>query len=110
MIYISPNNEYPRHYGDIMLDAPGWNLGDELPEGWHKVAETEMPTAGLDQIVIESEPKEIKGVWTQQWIVREMTPEEIERRDAPKRAKEKLIALGLTEAEVDALSRGLVGA
>lgn len=36
-----------------------------------------------------------------------MAAEEIERRDAPKRAKEKLIALGLTESEVEALVRGL---
>jgi hypothetical protein len=45
---------------------------------------------------------------TQQWLVRDMTAEEIERRDAPLTAKAKLLALGLTEAEVEALVRGLV--
>lgn len=108
MIYISPAGEYPRHYGDIMLDAPGWKLGDELPEGWHKVEETEPPTPGTDQLVIEDAPKEIKGVWTQQWLVRDMTAEEIERRDAPQTAKAKLLELGLTEVEIEALIRGLV--
>jgi hypothetical protein len=108
MIYISPAGEYPRHYGDIMLDAPGWKLGDDLPDGWVKVEETQPPTPGTDQLVAESAPKEIKGVMTQQWLVRDMTAEEIERRDAPLTAKAKLLELGLTEAEVEALVRGLV--
>lgn len=108
MQYISPENQYPRHYGDIQLAAKGWKLGDKLPEGWHKVEETTMPKPGTDQLVIEAAPKEIKGVWTQQWTVRDMTAEELERRDAPANAKAKLIALGLTEIEVEALVRGLV--
>ena len=38
-----------------------------------------------------------------------MTAEEIEKRDAPKTARAKLVALGLTDLEVEALARGLVG-
>jgi hypothetical protein len=108
MLYISANNEYPRHIGDVKLVQPGFKDGDELPAGWRKVEETQPPTAGTDQLVIEAAPKEIKGVMTQQWLVRDMTAEEIERRDAPLTAKAKLLALGLTEAEVGALVRGLV--
>lgn len=108
MIYISPNNEYPRHYGDIQLDHPNWKLGDDLPDGWVKVAESERPTPGTDQITYEDFPIEVDGVITQNWQIRDMTAEEIERRDAPKRAKEKLVALGLTESEVQALVRGLI--
>jgi hypothetical protein len=108
MIYISPENEYPRHYGDIQLANPNWKLGDDLPEGWVQVAEAERPTPGADQVAYEDFPIEVDGVMTQNWVVRDMTQEEIDRRDAPKRAKEKLIALGLTEAEVEALLRGLV--
>ena len=108
MLYISPNNEYPRHAGDIMLSSPKWKAGDPLPEGWSHVTESERPETGVNQIAYEDFPIEVDGVMTQNWVVRDMTAKEIERRDAPKRAKEKLIALGLTEAEVSALVRGLV--
>jgi hypothetical protein len=91
-----------------MLDAPGWRLGDDLPEGWVLVAETERPEPGANQVTVEAAPKEIKGVWTQQWLVRDMTTEELERRDAPANAKARLVELGFTEAEIEALVRGLV--
>lgn len=108
MIYISPENEYPRHAGDIQLVSPKWKAGDPLPEGWVQVAEADRPATGADELAYEGQPVEVDGIMTQNWIVRDMTAEELERRDAPKRAKEKLIALGLTEAEVSALVRGLV--
>ena len=108
MLYINPQGEYPRHYGDIMLDAPGWQLGDDLPEGWVLVAEAPLPTPGVDEIVVEDFPKEVKGVMTQNWKVRAMTAEEIERRNAPANAKARLVELGFTEAEIEALVRGLV--
>lgn len=108
MQYISPNNEYPRHYGDIQIENPNWKKGDPLPEGWVQVAEAERPKRQTDKVIFEDFPVEVNGVMTQNWQVRDMTAEEIERRDAPKRAREKLVALGLTEAEVDALVRGLV--
>lgn len=108
MIYISPENEYPRHYGDIQLANPSWNYGDELPAGWTLVAEAQRPELGENQIAYEDFPIEVDGVITQNWKVRDMTAEEIERRDAPANAKAKLIALGLTEVEVEALVRGLV--
>ena len=107
MIYINPQGEYPRHIGDIQLEHPKFKEGDALPEGWVKVAEAQRPTVGTDQIAYEGEPEEVDGVMTQNWVVRDMTQEEIDRREAPKRAKEKLIALGLTEPEVEALVRGL---
>lgn len=108
MIYVSPNNEYPRHIGDIQLDHPEFKEGDKLPKGWVKVAQADRPTAEADKIVYEDFPIEVDGIMTQNWQVRDMTAEEIERRDAPKRAKEKLIELGLTELEVQALVQGLV--
>lgn len=107
MIYISPENEYPRHIGDIQLEHPDFKEGDALPEGWVKVEEAERPTPSTDQIVYEDFPVEVDGVMTQNWKVRDMTPEEIERRDAPKTAREKLKALGLTDVEIEALIRGL---
>lgn len=108
MIYVSPAGEYPRHYGDIMLEAPGWKLGDDLPLGWSRVQETQPPAPGTNQLVIETAPKEIKGAMTQQWLVRDMTSEEIERRDAPLTARTKLLELGLTNIEIEALILGMV--
>ena len=108
MIYISAENEYPRHAGDIQLVAPEWVVGEPLPNGWVKVEESERPTAGTDQVTLEDTPAEVEGVMTQQWLIRDLTEQELERRDAPANAKAKLIALGLTEVEVSALVRGLV--
>jgi len=108
MIYISPENEYPRHIGDIQLVHPDFKEGDVLPQGWVQVSEAKRPTPSTDEIVFEDFPVEVDGVMTQNWQVRPMTAEEIERRDAPETARQKLIDLGLTEAEVDALVRGLL--
>ena len=108
MIYISPRNEYPRHYGDIQIEFPSWKLGDTLPTGWTKVEESERPTAGTNQVTVEGKPEEVNGVMTQSWTVRDLTQVELDRRNAPANAKAKLIELGLTEAEVSALVQGLV--
>ena len=108
MIYISPENEYPRHIGDIQIDHPSFKEGDALPDGWVKVEESGRPTAGTDQVTVEDTPAEVEGVMTQQWLIRDLTEAELERRDAPADAKAKLIALGLTQAEVEALVRGMV--
>jgi len=108
MLYINSENEYPRHIGDVQLAKPGFKEGDALPTGWVKVEESERPTAGIDKVTIEATPTEVDGVMTQSWIVRDLTQEELDRRDAPANAKAKLIALGLTEAEALALVIGMV--
>ena len=108
MLYISSENEYPRHTGDVQLAKSSFKDGDALPTGWVKVEESERPTAGTDKVTVEGFPAEVDGVMTQSWVVRDLTEAELERRDAPANAKAKLIQLGLTEAEVDALVRGLV--
>lgn len=107
MLYISPENEYPRHYGDIQLDHPDFKLGDDLPEGWKKVESVEPPKTVKYEVSFEDFPELIDGVYYQNWQVREMTDEEKARVDAPETAKAKLLALGLTEIEIEALSRGL---
>ena len=108
MLYINPDNEYPRHIGDVQLAKPSFKDGDALPTGWTKVEESERPTAGTDKVTVEGAPAEVDGVMTQSWTVRDLTQEELDRRNAPANAKAKLIALGLTEAEVSALVQGLV--
>ena len=108
MLYINSANEYPRHIGDVQLAKPSFKYGDALPTGWTKVEESERPTAGTDKVTVEGAPAEVDGVMTQSWTVRDLTQEELDRRNAPANAKAKLIALGLTEAEVSALVQGLV--
>lgn len=107
-LFINPQGEYPRFYGDVQLDDPTFELGGTLPAGWIEVQEIEPPVAGIDETVEPADPIEIDGVWTQQWNVRPLTAEEIERRDAPRTAKEKLVALGLTDLEIQALINGFV--
>jgi hypothetical protein len=107
MLYINPENEYPRHIGDVQLDQPGFQDGDVLPTGWQKVEESKRPTAEAGQVTAEGTPKKIKGVMTQQWVLRNLTQEELDRRNAPAIAKAKLIELGLTEAEVAKLVQDL---
>ena len=108
MLYINAQNEYPRHIGDVQLISPNFVEGNTLPVGWQAVTETTRPIPGKDKLSVEAFPVEVEGVMTQSWTVRKMTADELGRRDAPANAKAKLIALGLTEAEVSALVQGLV--
>jgi len=108
MLYINSENEYPRHIGDVQLAKSGFKDGDALPKGWTKVEESERPSAGSNQVTVEGTPETIDGVMTQSWTVRDLTQAELDRRDAPANARAKLIELGLTELEVEALVRGLV--
>jgi hypothetical protein len=99
MIYISPNNEYPRHYGDIQLDYPDWQLGDTLPEGWVKVEQTSRLETETDQVSYEVYPKEIDGVWYQTWTVRDLTAEELEARKVAEVKRKIYNGESITEAE-----------
>jgi len=108
MSYISAAGEYPRHIGDIQLISPNFVEGNTLPVGWRSVIETTRPIPGKDKLSVEAFPVEIEGVMTQSWTVRKMTADELARRDAPANARAKLIELGLTELEVNALVAGLV--
>jgi hypothetical protein len=108
MIYINAENEYPRHPGDVQLVKKGWAEGDTLPTGWKAVVETERPTAGTDQLTYDSGPVDVDGVLSQGWTVRDLTTEELDRRNAPANAKAKLVELGFTDAEISALVADLV--
>jgi hypothetical protein len=108
MLYINSENEYPRHIGDVQLAKPSFKDGDALPEGWQAVTQTTRPIPGKDKLSVEAFPVQVDGVMTQSWTVRKMTADELARRDAPASAIAKLIELGLTELEVNALVSGLV--
>jgi hypothetical protein len=108
MLYIDPNGNYPRYYGDIMSENSDWKLGDALPEGWQLVADTTAPDCTEDETFEDGEPQVIDGVLTRTFIVRQLTEEEVALRQAPVTARQKLFALGFTEAEISALVRGTV--
>lgn len=99
MLYISADGQYPKHIGDVQLLKPGFQDGDELPEGWQAVAEIAQPKTNENQVALESGPIEIDGVLSQNWVIRDLTNSEIEYRDAMK----KLEAAGLTLFEIEAL-------
>jgi hypothetical protein len=108
MYYISPDNEYPRHIGDIQIEHPSYQMGDPVPAGWQLVADVAPPAREAGQVLEEGFPVEIDGVLSRNWIVREPTAEEMAVRTAPQTAKAKLLELGLNEYEIEALTRGLV--
>lgn len=109
MLFITPEGEYPRHIGDLKLAHPEWEQGQPLPTGWLQVAYAQsLPSVGEYEIIYEAEPSEVDGVLTQTFAVRAMTAEEKEKADAPKTAKQKLLSLGLTEFEIEALVSRMV--
>ena len=107
LLYVDPAGNYPRFVGDIWVDNPNWVIGEPLPSGWTLVAETEPPLIPSGQILEEEFPEEVNGVLTQKWILRNKNQQEIDLDLAAQTARQKLVDLGLTEAEVDALARGL---
>ena len=105
MPYISPNNEYPRYPGDIQIEHPEWNVGDPLPAGWIFVNETNPPELEPGQTYEAGHPEEINGEWFHTWIVRNLTESELSILNAPRTAREKLVALGFSEAEIQAIAQ-----
>lgn len=108
-MYIDTNtNTYPLYPGDIMLVSPSWQPGDALPNGWFSVEPTEPPTISGTEIYEEATPDLVDGAYIQAWMVRNLTEEELAIRQAPTTAREKLkTVVGLTDAEIEALIRGL---
>jgi hypothetical protein len=87
-LFINSNNEYPRHIGDILIDHPDYD-GINLPDGWHKVKPIEPPTLESNQVLEETYPEIVNGVYVQSWSVRPMTTEEIERNSNPPQSWEE---------------------
>lgn len=107
-MYISPSGQYPLYYGDIQIEHPNWQLGDPLPNGWREVKEAPLPVIGDDETFEENAPIEQDGELYQSFSVRKLTTQELAIRNAPRTAKEKLLALGLTEYEIQALRYGVL--
>tara|TARA_R110000764_G_scaffold74052_1_gene150633 strand:+ start:1974 stop:2267 length:294 start_codon:yes stop_codon:yes gene_type:complete len=81
MIFISPNNEYPRFQGDIKIAHPSWNETMSLPDGWIPVLATEVPTVEPGQAVDELFPEELDGEHRQRFITRDLTKEELNSQE-----------------------------
>ena len=107
LIFIDSDRNYPRFIGDLNIQHPSWVLGDALPPGWDLVDETPTPEVGQTQVLEESYPELVDGRYIQVWSVRDKTEAELAIDDAPRSAREKLRALGLNDAEIDALALGL---
>jgi len=76
MIFISPNNEYPRFQGDIKIAHPSWNETISLPNGWIVVLKTKVPMIESNQAVDELFPEDLNGEYFQRFIVRNLTARE----------------------------------
>jgi hypothetical protein len=70
--------EYPRFIGDLQLLHPDATL-DNLPNDWVLVEVTPRPENQDGKAIYESTPQEINGAWKQQWVIRDLTAEEIAR-------------------------------
>lgn len=79
-LFISPDNQYPRYIGDILIEHPDFD-GVNLPDGWVAVEPTERPHTGENDIAYEVSPQVVDGVYKQTWAIRPVTEEEIERRN-----------------------------
>jgi hypothetical protein len=69
--------EYPRHVGDIQLDPAG--MSDYAHVEWTDYPDFDRAT----QRCRESAPVQIDGVWKMTWVVRDATPQEIEKANTP---------------------------
>ena len=108
MLYVDPQGNYPRYYGDIISANPDWVLGADLPEGWQLVADAAPPVCGENEIIQDGFPEFVDGILTRTFVVRSLTAEELEARNAPRTAREKLEALGFSSAEIYAIARGII--
>lgn len=108
MFFIDAEGNYPKYIADVQTEIPGWEEGQAIPLGWKLVEESDVPVAGENQKIVEGFPEEIDGVWKRSWSVVDMTEDELQIKNAPSSARSKLVSLGFTNQEIDAISRGLV--
>ena len=78
--------EYPRHEGDIRLEHPEIQesqTGDTFPcpSTYALVVPTARPAfVEATQTAQEQAPMQVDSVWTQQWLVRDLTAQELEAK------------------------------
>jgi hypothetical protein len=78
--------EYPRHEGDIRLEYPDisdYQTGDTFPCPPTYAPVALVPPPKFDQLcqcVYEGPPQQAGSGWIMTWVVRALSPEEIEAR------------------------------
>jgi hypothetical protein len=78
--------EYPRHEGDIRLEYPEIaenQTGDTFPcpDTYMLVRSVQVPECNYEfQTVEELPPTQTDGAWTQQFLLRDLTAEELQAR------------------------------
>jgi hypothetical protein len=78
MIFINPENEYPRFIGDLQLEHEDWQIGDALPEGWVEVLPSELPEHdSATETIEELAPVKRNGKFYQAFQKRNRTTEEL---------------------------------
>jgi hypothetical protein len=77
-LFISPEDEYPRHIGDIYREHVDFD-GHTIPEGWKPVIDVESPILEDDETLVEDFPTLINGRYYRSLSKRKLTPEEEER-------------------------------
>lgn len=104
--YNTQTKTFPIYIGDAQLEYPDWDGDiDNPPTPLVWVADVE-PEFIDGKVIQDAEPKLVNGVWTRQFTYRDLTEDELARINAPATARAKLAALGLTDIEIDALTRG----
>jgi hypothetical protein len=81
MIFINADTlEYPRYQGDVALDpTANWQPVDEMP----------MPEVeDILMVAVEVQPILLDERWTQQFIVRQKTTDEIAESNKPTKAQQ----------------------
>lgn len=106
--YNTVTKEFPVYVGDLQVSHPNWDGDVSNPPTNFVWVQDATPDYSQEKIIEDAEPKQIDGVWTRQFTYRDLTTEELERKNAPATAKAKLEALGLTAVEIEILTRGLL--
>lgn len=110
-MHIKLINNIPQPYSPSQLsnDYPNTSFPSEMSNALlasfdiYPVAETNKPEYNEDtQIAEETTPIQIDGVWTQQWIVRDLTAEELDDR-IPKRIEVLQGLLAIDQAGLSSL-------
>jgi hypothetical protein len=73
--------EYPLYPGDMELLFSNFNENN-IPEGYAIVFQPDIPEITDTQIIEEIQPVLIDGVWTKQFIVLDLTEDQLNNRKA----------------------------
>jgi hypothetical protein len=73
-------NEFPLYLGDIQLEHPSFQVGDELPEGWVEVVALPFPQLGGNEQLVGTYAELDNGIYYQRYEVSTFTADEINYR------------------------------